>query len=80
MPDIDVRTYFALGAPQIPGVTVRAANALLRGGIDTMDELAGKSDYELGRVRNMGAKTRELAIAMRDKYVSENNINLEEKT
>jgi len=45
MQDIDVRTYFAQSAPRIPSVTVRTANALLRGGISTMGELCGEIDY-----------------------------------
>jgi hypothetical protein len=38
--DVDVRPYFMRNAEPVKGVTIRAINALMRGGIMTMGDLA----------------------------------------
>ena len=47
----------------------RAMNALVRGGIATMEELCIIPDEKLRRVRNLGDKCFELSHAMRDMYL-----------
>ena len=67
--DVYVHDYFTEHAPEQN--RVRTINCLVRGGINTMDELCGASTEQIDRIRNMGVKTRELALAMRDKYIAE---------
>ena len=67
--DVYVQAYFTEHAPEEN--RVRTINCLVRGGIKTMDELCGASMEQIYRIRNMGVKTREIAIAMRDKYIAE---------
>lgn len=69
--DIDVRTYFAQHAPQIPGVTVRAVNAVMRGGLVTMQALLAADEERLRKVRNLGEKCFALVLDMRKKYAEE---------
>ena len=66
--EVLVQTYFTEHAPEKN--RIRTINCLVRGGIKTMDELCGASMEQLARIRNMGDKTRELALAMRDKYIA----------
>ena len=68
--DITVQAYFSEHAPEEN--RMRTINCLVRGGIKTMEELSLASMERLVRVRNMGVKTRELALVMRDKYIAEN--------
>ena len=72
--DITIQAYFTEHVPEHN--RVRTINCLVRGGISTMDELCHASMERLVRVRNMGEKTREIALAMRDKYAAENQITL----
>ena len=68
--DVYVQAYFTEHAPEEN--RVRTINCLVRGGINTMDELCEASMEKIDLIRNMGVKTRELALAMRDKYIAEN--------
>lgn len=52
-------------------MTGRVIDALTRAGIETMSALCEASPEELERVRNLGAKGLELALLMREKYVTE---------
>ena len=68
--DITIPAYFNEHAPkQNRGRTIKS---LMRGGINTMDELCAASMERLYKVRNMGVICRKLALAMRDKYIAEN--------
>ena len=70
---IDVGVYFALHAPltEYASVRIRAVNALVRGGISTMDELCGASAEEIEKIRNLGERSLKLALIMREKYSEE---------
>ncbi|MCL2696446.1 MAG: hypothetical protein FWE74_00020 [Oscillospiraceae bacterium] len=72
---IELEKYFKKHAPSTVyhKLTVRAINALVRGGITTMDELCSVSVEKLNRVRNLGEKCLEMALFMRNKYESEKN-------
>ena len=50
---------------------MRTTNALVRGGIDTMEKLCAMSDSDLKRVRNFGVKCRDFALLVRDRYKRE---------
>lgn len=69
--ETDVRTYFTRHAPQIPGVTVRAINAVMRGGFTTMKELCAIDEERIHRIRNLGEKCFVLVLAMRKRYTEE---------
>ena len=73
--DIDIRTYFnehaSRGDPGAPPPLVRTTNAVIRSGINTMDELLDKTPEELLRIRNAGEKCLELIYLMREKYAQE---------
>ncbi|GHU80504.1 hypothetical protein FACS1894191_5930 [Clostridia bacterium] len=66
-----MRTYFLRSAERIPDVTVRAINALMRGGYETMSKLCAAPEERLKKVRNLGEKCFALALAMREQYASE---------
>jgi len=70
---IEIQEYFKKHAlsTKYHKLTIRAINALMRGGIETMDELCSASIEELIRVRNLGEKCFEMALFMRDKYETE---------
>jgi DNA-directed RNA polymerase alpha subunit len=70
---IKLKEYFKEFAPstEYNKLTVRTINALVRGGIETMDDLCAASVERLTRVRNLGDKCLEMALFMRDKYESE---------
>jgi DNA-directed RNA polymerase subunit alpha len=65
---MDIKTYFSEHQPKAPRITVRCINALVRGGINTMDELCERSDEQLMRVRNLGAKCFEHSVLLREQY------------
>ena len=73
--DIDIRTYFNAHAPRgdpgAPPPLVRTTNAVIRSGINTMDELLAKTPQEIARIRNAGEKCLELIYLMREKYAEE---------
>ena len=70
--DIDISTYFTTHSRDASGGFLkRTGNLLMRGGINTMDELLSKTPGELARVRNVGAKSLELVPLMRDMYARE---------
>ena len=48
---------------------VRATNALLRGGIDTMEKLSEADEEQIYRIRNMGEKSAAFALTVRNKYL-----------
>jgi DNA-directed RNA polymerase alpha subunit len=68
-----VRTYFLQSAEPVKDVTVRAINALMRGGIETMGDLTRAAPEDIAKRRNLGVKCLELALAMREKFIAENN-------
>ena len=71
----DISTYFNAhtprAAPGAPPPLVRTTNAVIRSGINTMDELLAKTPEELLRIRNAGVKCLELIYLMREKYARE---------
>ncbi|MDR2558559.1 MAG: hypothetical protein LBC86_03310 [Oscillospiraceae bacterium] len=73
---IELEVYFKEHAPstEYNKLTVRTINALVRGGIVTMDELCAASAEKLTRVRNLGEKCLQMALFMRDKHESEKKI------
>ncbi|GHU79783.1 hypothetical protein FACS1894191_3380 [Clostridia bacterium] len=66
-----MKTYFLRSAERIPDVTVRAINALMRGGYETMSKLCAAPEEKLKQTRNLGEKCFALALAMREQYASE---------
>ncbi len=70
---VSVKAYFEEHTP--PGyrrdILKRSTNALVRGDIKTMDELADASSEKLTRVRNMGAKCLELVFQLQERYITE---------
>ncbi|GHV42608.1 hypothetical protein FACS1894187_24960 [Synergistales bacterium] len=69
--DVDVGTYFMRSAEPVKGITVRAINALVRGGFETMNKLCAAPEERLKKVRNLGEKCFALALTMREQYASE---------
>ena len=71
--EIGISTYFFEHAPstELHSLTRRAVNALVRGGIETMDMLCEAAPEKLLRIRNMGVKSLELSLIMRDKYAKD---------
>ncbi len=82
MEKTDLYTYFSQHSP--PGLrndlVNRAKNALLRGDIKTMEALAQLTPNELARVRNLGAKSLEVALIMREQYIMDKGVRKEIKT
>jgi hypothetical protein len=72
---MDIRTYFGRHRPGKPDITIRCINAIMRSGIETMDELCGKDEEHLMRIRNFGQKCLEHTLALREKYALEKNNN-----
>jgi DNA-directed RNA polymerase alpha subunit len=70
--DMDIQTFFNKYPSEI---TVRCVNAIIRSGIDTMDELCEKDEEQLRRIRNLGAKCLAHTLIMREKYTLELNNN-----
>lgn len=71
--DVDLKEYFKehLPSTEYNSQFIRVTNALVRNGTTTMDALCGKSDEQLMRVRNLGAKCFEAAVLMRKMYLAE---------
>jgi DNA-directed RNA polymerase alpha subunit len=72
---MDVRTYFNRHRPGKPDITIRCINAIMRSGIETMDDLCEKDEEQLMRIRNFGQKCLEHTITLREKYALEKNNN-----
>jgi DNA-directed RNA polymerase alpha subunit len=68
-----VRTYLLRSAEPVKDLTARAINALMRGGIKTMGDLARAAPEDIAKKRNLGVKSLEPALSMRDKFIVENN-------
>ena len=68
----DLMAFFRQYAPQRASKDniTRTTNALVRGGIATMEELCATPDEKLRRVRNLGDKCHELSHSMRDMYLA----------
>jgi DNA-directed RNA polymerase alpha subunit len=66
----ELELYFEahLSLTEYPSLLVRAANALSRKGIKTMDALCAMTDEELKKTRNLGEKSLAAAIIMRETY------------
>jgi len=69
--DIDVRTYFERHEDSESNISVRAVNALIKGGINTMGELCAADEKKIKKIRNLGDKCFEYAQMMREKYTLE---------
>ena len=70
--EILLEAYFDKHAPKKKSVTNRVSFALRRSGISTMSALCAMSVEELKKVRNLGEKSLEIALMMREKYAAEN--------
>ena len=68
---VSLMTYFLENAPPAYPETLvkRTAKQLCREGIDTMEVLAGTSVECLKKARNIGEKSLEVALHMRDMYL-----------
>lgn len=73
-----IEAYFRENAPEPEHLTLRAINALRRAGIETMDELYAASLEELKRVREMGVKSRAVALRLREQYARECGVPVKE--
>ena len=60
--------YFVINAADNDKLVLRAANALERAGIDTMEKLCAMDFENLRKVRNVGEKSMKTILAMREKY------------
>ena len=69
----DVRSYFTQHTPEEHRKFLlnRTINCLVRGRIETMDQLCAMSTERLYRVRNAGDKCVWLMLLVRDKYMAE---------
>ncbi len=69
--ETDLREYFgALAArDNTPGVWRRAANALLRNGIASMESLCELSESDLLRIRNFGRQCLILTLNVRKQFI-----------
>jgi len=69
----DIQIFFAKHAPstKLHSLKRRAVNALVRGGIESMDMLCDTPIEKLERIRNLGTKSLELTILMRQKYLEQ---------
>ena len=66
---ITIQGYFTEHAGDFPPSLVkRTAHQLLRHGIETMDALCEISAEQIENVRNIGGKSLEIVLSMRDKY------------
>ena len=71
---ISVSEYFNSRSRDAPeSVVTCAINGLVRGRVETMEQLLGKTPEELARVRNIGVKSLELILSLRDQYAAEKN-------
>ncbi len=68
--ETSLRTYFDTLAAKdsSKGIWRRAANALLRDGIASMEQLCELSETDLLHVRNFGKKCLELTLRVRDSF------------
>ena len=69
--NIDMQTYFIQHDDLASTVSVRAVNALKKGGITTMDELCAADMKKVKKLRNLGDKCFEYVYAMREKYMAD---------
>ena len=69
--DTDVQTYFNQHNDSESNISNRAINALTKGGITTMDELCAADMKDIKDIRNLGNKSLEYVIAMREKYMAD---------
>ena len=69
-----IQTFFSEHAPpQFSAILVkRTAKQLCRDGIETMDALIVLPIEKLKNIRNIGKKSLEIAICMREKYSAQN--------
>ena len=66
----DIQSYFMEHVP--PGIMRSwAINGLHRGRVETMSQLCQMPLHELKRIRNIGAKTLEVVLPVREKYMAE---------
>jgi DNA-directed RNA polymerase alpha subunit len=71
--NIDVRTYFSQHDDSESNISVRSVNALIKGGINTMDELCAADIQKIKKIRNLGDKCLEYVLMIREKYMLEIN-------
>ena len=71
----EVTAYFHKTAPEfgMESLMIRATNALVRSGIDTMEKLCQTDEDRLCRIRNMGEKSLALTLLVRSKYQADNS-------
>ncbi|MDR0286257.1 MAG: hypothetical protein LBI03_00885 [Clostridiales bacterium] len=71
--NIDVRAYFNQHEDSESNLSVRSINALIKGGINTMDELCAADIKKIRKIRNLGDKCLEYVLMIREKYMLETN-------
>ena len=69
--NIDVREYFEQQDASGTTISVRSVNALIKGGINTMDELCAADVKKVKKIRNLGDKCFEYVLTMREKYMAD---------
>ena len=69
--NIDVRAYFEQHDDLESTISVRSVNALIKGGINTMDELCTADMKKVKKLRNLGDKCFDYVSMMREKYMGE---------
>ena len=69
--NIDVQAYFELHDDSVSNISVRAVNALIKGGINTMDELCATDMKKIKKIRNLGDKCFEYVLMMRENYMAD---------
>ena len=72
MKDTDIRTFFEANAADISRTELnRTVSAITRPGIKTMETLCAMTPEQIGRIKNIGAKTLDIILMFRDKYLTE---------
>ena len=76
--DVDIRAYFAQHAHEAfnQRLVNMASKQMVRAGIESMKILCGMTVEEIVRTRNIGEKSQEVVLTMREKYAQENQIRL----
>lgn len=71
--DIEVSDYFREYAAQVGSMKgiIRAVNCLVRGRVETMNQLCGMTDEQISRVRNLGEVTKALVCRVKTRYMAE---------
>ena len=72
MKGTDIRAFFEANAAEISRTDLnRTVSAITRPGIKTMEALCAMMPEQIGRIKNIGAKTLGIILIVRDKYLTE---------